>query len=841
MTIKRFSIWLFVVVTFMLMVVVALVMGLVVVHGKLVQFEGRRLEAFKLIDQLRQTEDDQTRFARAYVVTGDRKYLEFHGDIVAIRNGLKPRPKQYFRIYWDFAAAGGVYTPNGDVSRAEAIFELLRKADLTPEEQVKLDVAQREAEALLKLETRAFEAMGVGSDAEGGGAPDQALAIRLLNSPDYYIQKAKAMRPIDDFIGLLEARTGPGLVAGIRRVMLLQAGILGVVAALFVVVLFAGRKIMTRVFVPIKGFQERSRMVGLDLKELSRVATRIAKGDFSTAYATQSQTSGIATKDEIGDLSRVQDGMIEHLRVAAIAITRIVGDLGRRAEELRKANAELLANRQKLEVILNSVDDGIQGLDEQGYITFENQAASRMLGADPQDLLGKFAHSTIHHSHADGAPYLVEECPTHATLRDGVVRRIEGEVYWRGDGGHFPVEYVASPIRGDEGGILGAVVVFRDLTERNRQEAKLRESEARLNLALASSGVGTWSWNVGKNDLVWDDYIHPLFGLQPGTFPGRHENFLARVHPEDREQVESAFSDSLERDLPFSSEYRVVLPDGGLRHLASRGMVYRDASGRAARMSGVCWDISDLKAGEERLRRLAEELQRSNKELEHFAYVASHDLQEPLRTVGSFSQLIERRYKGRLDQEADEFIGFIVDGANRMQRLINDLLTYSRVGTRGRTFEPVDLEAVLLTVMRDMEAVIQDSGAHITHDPLPMVAGDEVQLRQLIQNLLGNAIKFRKPGETPEIHLSATRSKRWWEIHVRDNGIGIDSQYFQRVFVIFQRLHARNAYEGTGIGLAVCKKIVERHGGGIWVVSEPGSGATFCFTLPDSKTKHEPS
>lgn len=958
MTIKRFSIGLFVVVTLMLAVIVALVVWLGVAHSDLFQFESRRLRAFKLIDHLRQTEDDQSKFARAYVVTGDSKFLEFHRRIIAIRNGIQPRPRHYSRIYWDFVAADGYGLANAGISDAEAIYELLGKADLTPGELERLEEARREAEVLLQLETRAFEALG-------GGPDGRASAIRLLHGADYHLQKAKAMKPIDEFIGLLEARTGPELVAGVRRVMLLQAAILGVVAGLFLVVLVAGRKILVRVFVPIQGFQERSRMVGLDLKELARVATRIAKGDFSTAYATRSQTSGETARDEVGDLCRVQDGMVEHLRVAAAAITRIVGDLGRGAEELKKANAELLANRQKLEIILNSVDDGIEGLDGRGFITFENQAAGRMLGVEPGDLLGKFAHDALRHSHADGSPLPAEESPVHATLRDGVVRRVDGDVFWRGDGGSFPVEYVASPIRGAAGEVLGAVVVFRDLTERNRQEARLRESElrfrslvtatsqivwwtgpdgrvqgaleswqaytgqsdveiqgmgcaaavhpedraatlaawleagesrsvfemeyrirrhdgvyrhfavravpvpgddgsirewvgacaditdrkraeealregeARLNLALASSGVGTWVWNVAEDVVLWDSHLHPLFGMEPGTFSGRHADFLARVHPEDRERVERAYAASLERDVPLVSEHRVVWPDGSTRHLASRGKVYRDGSGRAAKVAGVCWDITRRKEDEGRLQRYAEELRRSNKELEHFAYVASHDLQEPLRTVASFSQLIERRYKGRLDAEADEFIGFIVDGANRMQRLINDLLTYSRVGTRGRTFERVDLEAVLRTVLRDMEAVIQDTGAQIIHDPLPAVSGDEVQLRQLIQNLIGNAVKFRKPGERPEVHVSAAKSGPAWEIRVRDNGIGIDPQYFQRVFVIFQRLHARNAYEGTGIGLAVCKKIVERHGGRIWVDSEPGVGATLCFTLPDPTTKNE--
>ena len=227
----------------------------------------------------------------------------------------------------------------------------------------------------------------------------------------------------------------------------------------------------------------------------------------------------------------------------------------------------------------------------------------------------------------------------------------------------------------------------------------------------------------------------------------------------------------------------------------------------------------------------AEELKRSNEELQQFAYVASHDLQEPLRMVASYVQLLSRRYKGKMDSDADEFIDFAVDGATRMQGLINALLSYSRLGSRAKELAPTNLGSVFNDVMKNLKVVLEDSGAVITNDELPTVMGDNVQLSRLFQNLISNSIKFRGE-DIPRIHLSVQQKDEQWVFAVSDNGIGIDPEYFERIFVIFQRLHGKEEYPGTGIGLAVCRKIVERHGGRIWVESERGKGSKFCFTIP---------
>jgi signal transduction histidine kinase len=238
----------------------------------------------------------------------------------------------------------------------------------------------------------------------------------------------------------------------------------------------------------------------------------------------------------------------------------------------------------------------------------------------------------------------------------------------------------------------------------------------------------------------------------------------------------------------------------------------------------------------ERTRELAErveDLARSNAELERFAYVASHDLREPLRMVTSYTKLLARRYKGKLDSDAEEFINFAVDGAGRMEQLIEDLLLYGRVGIRDLFFKPVQCEMVLTRALDNLQRALQETGALVTHDPLPTVKGDDTQLVQVFQNLIGNGIKFRGK-MTPSVHVSIKEKTEDWVFAIQDNGIGIDPQYADRIFVIFQRLHSHAEYPGSGIGLAICKKVIENHDGRIWFESQPGEGTTFYFTIPKS-------
>ena len=285
----------------------------------------------------------------------------------------------------------------------------------------------------------------------------------------------------------------------------------------------------------------------------------------------------------------------------------------------------------------------------------------------------------------------------------------------------------------------------------------------------------------------------------------------------------------------------------------------RDAAGKIIGLVGNARDITDLKRAQQELQRYlteleeakavterqagdlrsqAEELAESNAELEKFAYVASHDLQEPLRMVAGYTQLLAKRYRGKLDTDADEFIAYAVDGATRMQRLINDLLAYSRVGRGSKEPEATDCEDVFRRALRNLGAAIEESGASVTNDPLPTVLADATQLGQLFQNLVGNSIKYRAD-DAPQVKVSAQVQGNEWLFSVRDNGIGVEPQYQQRIFEVFQRLHTSDEHTGTGIGLAICKKIVERHNGRIWVESAPEQGSIFYFTLPKTDAPGE--
>jgi len=386
-----------------------------------------------------------------------------------------------------------------------------------------------------------------------------------------------------------------------------------------------------------------------------------------------------------------------------------------------------------------------------------------------------------------------------------------------------------------------------ELSERKRAENSLRDSEA-----LYHSLVDTLPISILRKDLqgrvtygnqgYCDMMKRPLASLIGKTdfdlFPGD----MANKYASDDDKVVT--TGTMFEDI---EEHRK--PDGTNLHVHVLKAPVRDARGGIVGTQVIFWDVTARKQAEEALARTAAELTRSNRELEQFAYVASHDLQEPLRMITSYTQLILKRYRERLDDDAKDFMGFAVDGAHRMQRLINDLLAYSRVGTRGKPMEQISSDEVLQAALDNLKLAIEETGATVARDPLPSVAGDSVQLIQLFQNLVGNALKFRG-AERPRLYIGVEKraadscplpgsptapriqQPEEWVFHIRDNGIGIEAQYFERIFVIFQRLHTQDQYPGTGIGLAICKKIVERHGGRIWVESKPGMGTTFFFTLP---------
>lgn len=398
--------------------------------------------------------------------------------------------------------------------------------------------------------------------------------------------------------------------------------------------------------------------------------------------------------------------------------------------------------------------------------------------------------------------------------------------------------------------------------EAQQRADALQESEKKLLTAQHVAGMGFWDWNLLTNDLYWSDEIYRLYGVNPKETGPTPDLSMRLVHPDDAERVQQQFDLALQGAADYDLDYRIVRPDGEVLHVHTQGEIARDADGVPVNLLGTVIDITrrkqaeqelrqyrehleelvedrtkELKQSEEALTQKAKELARSNIELQQFAYVASHDLQEPLRMVSSYMQLLARRYQGKLDADADDFIAFAVDGVNRMKTLINDLLAYSRVGTQGKEFTLIDCATVLERVLANLSLAIEESNALVTYDPLPTVEADEMQLTQVFQNLIGNALKFCNEAP-PKIHIGVERraDEGNWVFSVCDNGIGFDVQYAERIFVIFQRLNHRDTYTGTGIGLSICKKIVERHGGRIWVESEMGAGSTFYFTIPIKET-----
>ena len=366
--------------------------------------------------------------------------------------------------------------------------------------------------------------------------------------------------------------------------------------------------------------------------------------------------------------------------------------------------------------------------------------------------------------------------------------------------------------------------------ELERMAEALRASEQRFQATFDQAAVGLAHAGLDDRWLLVNQRFCEIVGH-------RREDLLERsfrdlMYPEDLETALEHTRRLLAGELQTCSMdmrwHRALGPDVWIRQTRS---LARDPSGAPQYFIAVVEDISARKQAEEQRSLGTEELARSNAELEQFAYVVSHDLQEPLRMVASYVQLLEVRYKDRLDSDAHDFIAFAVDGATRMKQMIADLLAYSRVGRLAKQFVPVACEAVLGQACADLQAAMAEAAAQVSQGPLPTVQGNAGQLTHLFQNLIGNAIKFRGR-EPPRIHVSAERNGQEWVFSVRDNGIGLDPQFADRIFLVFQRLHRHEDYPGTGIGLAIARKIVEHHGGRIWVESEPGKGATFHFTVP---------
>ena len=354
---------------------------------------------------------------------------------------------------------------------------------------------------------------------------------------------------------------------------------------------------------------------------------------------------------------------------------------------------------------------------------------------------------------------------------------------------------------------------------------EIKQSKELFRILFYRSPIGTYIIQNGHFRLV-NRQLAYILGYEEDELIGRPS--LGFVLAEDRDTVRENAVSMLKGGCSLGYEFRVVNKQAKIKWVMETvvPIYYR----RKRATLGSLIDVTERKQMEERLKQITDEMQCSNTELEQFAYVISHDLQEPLRMVSSYTQLLSKRYRNKLDDDADEFIAYAVDGAKRMQTLLHDLLEYSRVGTRGKPFSLVNCEHIVEQAMANLKIAIEECGASVSYDVLPTIMGDEGQLVRLFQNLIGNAIKFRQE-EAPQVYISAQRRKNMVTFSVKDNGIGIDREHSQSIFEIFRRLHTKEEYPGTGMGLAICKKIVERHGGHISVQSQLGQGSTFYFSV----------
>jgi PAS domain S-box-containing protein len=511
-----------------------------------------------------------------------------------------------------------------------------------------------------------------------------------------------------------------------------------------------------------------------------------------------------------------------------LGYAKVTRDLtARKAEEDAQRETE-----ERFRAVVNSANEGILVYDRDLLITAGNLAAERIIGLPIAGLIGKPGFvSLLPCLREDGTPMPPEERPTRMTIRAGQslsgyvvgIVRPDGAVSWLSVNTAFLR-------RAGEVDYYGVVSTISDITARRAAEEALRESEERFRQTFELAASGIAHVDLQGRFLRVNRSLCEIFGYKQDELVGRTVRDVS--HPADLGSTDAGRKAVLAGKIEsVRLEKRYVRKDGSTVWVDLAIALVRAPEGRPLYEIAIFDDITPRKEAENALHQAHEELKRSNAELGQFAYVASHDLQEPLRMVSSYTQLLQRRYGDRLDGDAREFMAYIVDGAARMKQLIEDLLAYSRVGTRGREFHAVATDAPLRRALLNLKSAIDEAGATVSYEGLPTLEADELQLAQLFQNLIGNALKFRS-ASVPRIYISSTEKENEWEFAVRDNGIGIESQYFERIFMVFQRLHNKGDYPGTGIGLAICKKVVERHGGRIWVESQLGEGATFYFTLP---------
>jgi PAS domain S-box-containing protein len=556
--------------------------------------------------------------------------------------------------------------------------------------------------------------------------------------------------------------------------------------------------------------------------EIQTVANRRLSQQSEASRSSANQIGFIST---LGSLA-----LFVLLVLSTITIQRGTHRRQRLFETLEASEEQIRQTRDWLQTTLQSIGDAVIATDEKGRITFLNGVAQNLTGWSQPEAAGRPLEDIFVVTNEDtGAA--VENPVTKALRESRVVGLANHTRLTSKDGVQRPIDDSAAPIRDSAGKVLGVVLVFRDITERKRAAMQLRESETRFRQLADSMPQMVWTARPDGHVDYFNERWYEFTGFDRGK--AGDESWVPVLHPQDVEGCQETWYRSVESGEPYEIEYRFWdrRNQRWCWHLG-RALAARDSQNRIVRWFGTCTDIDSQK-------KVQEELNRANGDLMQFAFAASHDLQEPLRMISNYAQLLIRKYDTSSNDEVTTCIGYITEGTRRMRDLLADLLSYTEAGIRqDRPNESVDLNVVLEKVKKDLKVAIEDSTAQVLAPRLPVVHGPEAHYLQLFQNLIGNAIKYR--GEAPPcVTISVDRSDSEWRFAVADNGIGIDPQYHKQIFGVFKRLHGKQI-PGTGIGLAICQRVVERNGGRIWVESRAGHGATFRFTLPDEKGAVKP-
>ena len=495
------------------------------------------------------------------------------------------------------------------------------------------------------------------------------------------------------------------------------------------------------------------------------------------------------------------------------------------------AEDALREGEERFRNLANNISQLAWMADEKGAIFWYNQRWFDYSGTTLEEMVGWGWQKVQHPDHLQRVVDKISRCFQKGEVWEDTfpLRGRDGNYRW------FLSQAV--PIRDSEGKVLRWFGTNTDISVLQEAERHLAQMESRYRGLLEAAPDAIVVVNQAGKIVLLNVQAEKQFGYTRDELIGQEvtniipEGFAERLIADGTRSATEAVTQQIGTGIELSGRRK----DGS--EFPIEIMLSPLESAEGVLVTTAIRDITERRRSEVHLRKTVRELKRSNDELQQFAYVSSHDLQEPLRMVSSYTQLLAKRYQGRLDSDAHEFIAFAVDGCNRMQGLIQDLLAYSRVGTNGKELSEVSSENALQKALTNLRITIEQSGADVTHDSMPVVTTDETQLTLIFQNLVGNAIKYRGAAP-PRVHVSATRNGgNEWTFSVRDNGLGIDPQYFERIFILFQRLHGRDEFEGTGIGLAICKKILERLGGRIWVESQPEKGSTFYFALPEIEEK----